>query len=204
MRVQIGYAPLHHAKHRRGARQQRDRDAADDPGEAHAADRGGKEFGIVARRDPAHAAVREQQLGPQHVVAEAAMPVVILPVHVGGDGATERGEGGARGGRRHEAARHESRDQVAEGDPGLGHQNAGARLERDQPVKSRRDDRRAAVVERGIAIAARAAERDDAGRNLAERESGVEFRHAFRPPGARDGTRSTAPAREDAGFRPHR
>ena len=118
--------------------------------------------GSVVGRDAARLAVGGQQVEPLHMVAEAAVAVVVLAVDVGGDGAADGGEGGARAGRRHEAARHERLQQVAEGNARLATSSPVGRLEGQQPVEPLGQQRVAAAVERRVAIGAAGAARDQA------------------------------------------
>ena len=66
-------------------RRQLDGRGQDDAGQAHPAGGGPEQPGIILRRHPALAAVRQQQVEPGHVLGEAARDVVVLAVHVRGD-----------------------------------------------------------------------------------------------------------------------
>ena len=71
--------------HREHAKPRRRHDA----GEPHAAGGRPEQLGVACRRDPVHAGGRRHGHG-RHVAREAAVCMVVLPVHVGGDRPADR------------------------------------------------------------------------------------------------------------------
>src|SRR5262249_2953198 len=88
------------------------------------------------------------------VIAEGTGLVVVLAVHVVGDGAAHRDEARSRQHRQAPAARHEDVLDVAQRGAGFASQPAGRRVEADEAVEARGAPPGAARVEAGIAVGA--------------------------------------------------
>ena len=160
------------------------------PGQAEAADGGGaatrrSSLGLQSMRD----AVGAQQRQRSDVVAQRAGPVVVLAVHVVGDGAADRDEAGARA-----SPAGTSRAAATRGDD-LVEQHAGLALEharvaaskamkRSRPRVSQQLARR---VQAGVAVAAAVAVGQNRTRDRA-RGGSVESGRATAPRGAAGST----------------
>ena len=134
-----------------------DRGAEHGTGQAHPADGGPEQLGCLAvRRQGADLAVGHQQVEGDHVVAEAALGVVVLAVHVGGDRAADRDLPGARQHRDPQAERQHRPHQQIQADARL-HRHGGrlvGGVEGQDPVHPGQVHRRAARVLGGVAVAA--------------------------------------------------
>ncbi len=108
---------------------QAEADRENDPGKADAADRGGEQVRIAVGADAADLAVRQKQVEPPDMIAEAADPIVILAVDVARHGSADRRlrRSGARRG--DEPERQEGVEQIGEANPGLADQFPGGRVE---------------------------------------------------------------------------
>ena len=129
-----------------------------------------KRSGSTLPRALEHAAVGDLHAQPRDVAAEAAVAVVIPAVNVGRHHPAHRDELRAGGDRHEPAARQEQPVNVAQRQAGLGAQQAGLRVPREDPVRQcRRRDLPIARRRQGR-IAVRAAqparERHPAGRSL--------------------------------------
>ena len=90
------------------------------PGQAHAADgRPEDPLGVGVRRHGPHLTVGHQQVQRDDVVAEAALGVVVLAMHVGGDRPTDGDLAGARQHRDPQAEREQRPHQGVQAHPGL-------------------------------------------------------------------------------------
>ncbi len=110
------------------------------------------------RGHAAHLAVGDQQVEPGHVPGEAARPVMVLAVHVGGDRAADRDLPGARRDRHEPAERQRRGHQLLQAHPGLAGDQPGLRVEAgDAAQPGGPDDQAAAVLRRVVVAAAQAA-----------------------------------------------
>ena len=110
----------------------------DHAGQAHAADGGPEQLGLGAvRRQRADLAVRRRQVDRQDVVAEAALGVVVLAVHVGADRAADRDLAGARQHRHPPAERQGGAHQGVEADPAVDDRDAGVGVDRGRSGRGR-------------------------------------------------------------------
>ena len=91
----------------------------DGPREPHPADRGGQELGVLIARAGDDASVRQSQGQALHMVAEPAIPVVVLAMDIRGDHAADGDELGARHNRREEALWDHDVEQIGEQDAGF-------------------------------------------------------------------------------------
>ena len=109
-----------------------------------------------AGRQRAHLAVGHQQVEGLHVVAEAALGVMVLAVHVGGDRPTDGHLPGARQHRDPEAERQQRPHQRIQADPGLdGHRGwFGAGVDGEDLVQLGQVEGDPAGVLGGVAVAA--------------------------------------------------
>ena len=126
-------------------------------GQPHPADGGPEQLlGLAVGSQGAHLAVGHQQVEDCDVVAEAALGVVVLAVHVGGDRAADGHLPGARQHRHPEAERQQRPHQRVETDPGLdGHRGRfGGGVDRQDLVQLGQVEGRAAGVLGGVAVAA--------------------------------------------------
>ena len=136
---------------------QRDRGAQHGTGQTHAADGGPEQLcGLALRSQRADLAVGHQQIEGDHMVAEAALSVMVLAVHVGGDRPADRDLAGARQHRNPQTEGQHRPHQQIKADPGLhGH---GGRLadgvEGQDPVHPGQIHGGAAGVLGGVAVAA--------------------------------------------------
>ena len=99
-------------------------------------------------------AIGALQVERQHMVAERAAPVVVLAVHIVGDGAAHRDQARAGQHRQPPAARQEEVLDVAQHHARLAGQPAGRLVEGDEAIEAGRTPQGAAGIEAGIAIAA--------------------------------------------------
>jgi hypothetical protein len=101
---------------------------------------------------------------------------MVLAVHVGGDGATDRHELRARRHRREPAAGQPSPDEVGDAHAGFAAQGTAGGVEVEDAVEPIVDDHAATRVERGVAVAAPEAARDERRGRLAREH--LRHRHA--------------------------
>jgi hypothetical protein len=106
--------------------------------ETHASDGRAEEIGLLGRRAPQHAAIRDAQAQAPHVRAERAGAMVILAVHVGRHHAAQRDELGSRRDRRVEAAREEEPVERLHREARLRVQRARRRVEAEDAVRQQR------------------------------------------------------------------
>ena len=125
----------------------------DEAGQAEAA--GGRREPVGPQVGAAHdlLAVGAQQAERRHMIAEGAGLMVVLTVHVVGDGTAHGDELGARQYRQAPAARNDEALDVAQHHAGLADQPAAFLVEADEAVETRRVPQHAVRVEALIAIA---------------------------------------------------
>jgi hypothetical protein len=194
-RVEVADAAPAERHEARGHRHHPQGERDDDPGEAEPAHRRLEQ--PFSGCQPADLARRQHQLEPFDMAAEIAGLVLVLAMHVIGDGPAQGGEGRARRDRGKEAARQEDAPEIVEAGAGLGDQQAGRRIEIEQPVEPAGQDRPAAAVERSVAIAAPAGMDDDAFRPGGGERAG-EVGEALRAGRQHVAAGDTAPAGKDA------
>ena len=134
-------------------REQAEAGRQDDAGEAHAADGGAEQLGVVGAAAAAWHPVRGRQGERLEVGAEGTVALVILAVHVGGDHAADGDEPGAGHDRGEPATGSEHLEDVGEQDAGLAGEQPGIGVEREHPVEGQQ--RQGEVrVEGGVAVGA--------------------------------------------------
>ncbi len=141
---------------------QLDASTQDDPGQAHSAGGRPEEPGFARRRDATHAAVRQQQVEPRDMPCEAARQVMVLAMHVRGDGAADR-HLTSTWRHRHEPAMRQPRDhKLLQADARFAGHQAADGVQVADPVQSGRHDHHAAIVLRGVVVTAAKAPGDHA------------------------------------------
>ena len=126
----------------------------DDPGKAHASDRGPKDFASVCRRAGKDFASRSQQSKIPNEVRDRPLPMMVLAVNISGNGPADRNPFRARRYRQEETARQEAPHDLGKTDPCFALQKPGLAVERQETVQAHRADGACVRVERGISIAA--------------------------------------------------
>ena len=154
-----------------------------DPGEPHPAGRRIEQ--LVAAREPNSLARGCQELEPDHVVAEGAVAVMVLPVHVCGDRAADRDVPGTRRDRHEEAHRDEQLHELLDAHPGVDRRLARLLVDLPDGGQQRHREHAAAGVLRGVAVAAAEPARQRAARTGARERLGDVIRcaglHDLRP-----------------------
>jgi hypothetical protein len=92
------------------------RNALDQPSQPQATESRPPERALIASRESPAFATRQAQIEPFEMLADAALDMVVLAVHVVGDTAAQGGKTGARRDRRREAQWQEGGEQLAESD----------------------------------------------------------------------------------------
>ena len=160
--LQVGDAPFpYHDGIGRHA-PEREAHGQDHAGQAQSADRRVEPLALSLRAEARHLSARQQEVDPAHLVAEAAMAIVVLPMDVVRDRTADGGVAGARAHRGDETARQEVSQQIVERHPGLAHDLAAVGVEGQDAVQARCQDHPPAAVERGVAVAAAAGMADEA------------------------------------------
>ena len=93
------------------------------------------EWRIFVALDAAARAIRQAQIDPLEMPAEAAGHVVILAVHIVRHPASKRRESRPRCDRRHEALSREGLEQIGEGHARFGHEHARLGVERQKAIE---------------------------------------------------------------------
>ena len=144
---------------------QPDRRRDDHAGQPHAADGGPEQLGLGAvRGQRADRAVGGDQVHRQHVVAEAAVAVVVLAVDVGGDRAADRHLPGARQHRHPPAERQRGPHERVQADAGVDDRDARVGVDRGRAGEPGHVEHDAAGVLRRVAVGAAEAAGDHAAR----------------------------------------
>ena len=136
----------------------------DDPAQPHAAHRHLEEFSILRRRAGNHRAVVAHYIHRKDVLAEGAIDMVILSVHIGGDGTAHRDQLSPRRDRQEPAPRHEDVQNFRQQHPRLAAKFARFIVERQEFIEAA--GQQDPVLQRGIAIRASIAESNHLARHL--------------------------------------
>lgn len=88
--IQVGDALFFHNDGVGGHSRHTEGDREDDPGQANSADGSAKQIVPLLGRTSRDASVRKKQIQPLYMVAEAAIPVVVLAVDIIGDEITPK------------------------------------------------------------------------------------------------------------------
>ena len=160
--VEVPDAAFAHAQGVRRHSLEAQRHALDQPGQPQASESRPPERAVIGAREAPAFATRQAQIEPLEMLAEAALDVVVLAVHVVGDTAAQGGKTGTGRYRRREAQRQEGVEQCAESDARLGDEQSRVSVEGKQTVQPRGDDGSAAAVQRNVAVASPRAECEQA------------------------------------------
>ncbi len=127
---------------------------ADDAGEAHAPDGCPEKIRILLSGAGFLAAVGQNQLDAQHVVAEAAVMMMVFAMHVRGDTAAQRHKLGTGRDRQEPALFDDHRQNIGQGHAGFGAQDALFHIQFQHAVYTFGEDYTAIFIQRGVAITA--------------------------------------------------
>ena len=144
-----------------------DGSAQDDAGKAHAADGGPEELtaGVIVAAlwgEVEYAAISNQQLDGNYVVAKGTGGVVVLAVDIGADGAADGDLAGARQDRNPQAIGQRGLHELVEGDATIDIDKRGLRVNGVDLVQLLHVDDQAAAILGGVTIGASHAAGDDA------------------------------------------
>jgi hypothetical protein len=131
-----------------------------DASQAHAAYSCGKPFDMLARRALNDLAVRAEQLQPSDVVSERALDMMILSMHVVGDGTTDRDELSARRYSKHPPPGNDKLLNIAQQNTSLASQVTTLLVEVHKVVEPPCVPQNASRIEAHITIATRHTERN--------------------------------------------
>ena len=122
--------------------------------EPHAAGRGGEEVRLVRGGDRDQISARRQELEREHVIAERAIAVVVLGVHVGGDRPAHRHVRGPGRDRNEQPLREELPGEVVDAHPRVDSHDAPAGVDFPQLGESAHGDHPSARILGGVPVAA--------------------------------------------------
>ena len=109
--------------------------------------------GVFRRRADEAGPVGAEELEPSHVAAQGAGAVVVLAVHVIGDGAAERHVLRAGGDRQEPSLRHDESEDLGQAHARLAAHDPEVAIECQEAVEPPCDEQRAAVVQARVAVA---------------------------------------------------
>ena len=135
----------------------------DHAGEPHAAEGGMEEVRVLAARTAHHGPVGHHHVDPLDEHADRPVPMVVLPVDVGRDGAPDGHVLRPRRRRQEPSARQEEGDDLGETDTGLDVEEPRLRIEAPKAIDPRCLDDRATRDEGGVSIGPAEPAGDEAG-----------------------------------------